>query len=41
MGDVEVDVCGGPLAQAVQVDLRGGWVEIIGVDIVEGSLILR
>ena len=33
----EVDDCGGPLAQA---DLRGSWVEIFGVDVVEGLLIL-
>ena len=38
MGDVEVDVCGGPLAQA---DFRGSWVETFGVDVVEGLLILR
>jgi len=34
----EVDVCGGPLAQA---DFCGSWVEIFGVDVVEGLLILR
>ena len=34
----EVDVCGGPLAQA---DFCGSWVEIFGVDVVEGLLILK
>jgi hypothetical protein len=34
----EVDVCGGPLAQA---DFCGSWFEIFGVDVVEGLLILR
>lgn len=34
----EVDVCGGPLAQA---DFCGSWVEIFGVDVVEGLLILE
>ena len=34
----EVDVCGGPLAQA---DFCGSWVEIFGADVVEDLLILR
>ena len=34
----EVDVCGGPLAQA---DFCGSWVEIFGTDVVEGLLILK
>lgn len=45
MGDAEVDVtagevdfCGGPFAQA---DFCGSWVEIFGVDVVEGLLILE
>lgn len=32
----EVDVCGGPLAQA---DLCGSWVGIFGGNVVEGLLI--
>ena len=34
----EVNVCGGPFAQA---DFCGSWVGIFDVDIVEGLLILR